>query len=238
MDKANGDWRIGATAGFGFTDAVAKDGSIAESAKVFSAALYGQKQTGNWSADLVLGGGFLGNTSARASVAGETAVGSYTGIFIAPEAALSYRHQVSADWSLTPTARLRYLGISYEGFAEAGSAQTFTFDARNTSTIEERAELRLAHTKTNEQGFKTSSYMQAAVFGIQRLGDGQIEANYAGTDFSMAESETANRVGASLGLGLDWQVSNQTYAFAAADGSLMSDGSVSVAGKFGVKLAF
>jgi hypothetical protein len=80
--------------------------------------------------------------------------------------------------------------------------------------------------------------LQAAVFGIQRLGGGEIEANYQGFGFNMAESEKAARVGASLGLGFDWQVSAQTYAFAAADGSLMSDGSVSVAGKFGVKLAF
>ena len=238
VDKANGDLRIGAAVGFGFTDADANDDSISENAKVFSAALYGQKQTGNWMADIVLGGGFLGNTSARASVAGETAVGSYTGVFIAPEAALSYRHHVSTDWSITPSVQLRYLGISYESYAETGSPQTFAYAAHNTGALEERAELRLAHTKTNEQGFKTATTLQAAVFGIQRLGGGEIEANYQGFGFNMAESETAARVGASLGLGFDWQVSAQTYAFAAADGSLMSDGSVSVAGKFGVKLAF
>ena len=235
------DWRIGGFAGYGSTALNSYGGVGNVKGDVFFAGLYGRRELGQWAFDLGLTGGTIGNKSARyiTGTSGlETANAAFNGVFVAPEAAVSYRYQIVPAWTLTPTARLRYTGSFYGGYAETGSSQNITYGAQSVHMIEERAELRLGHTMKLEEGLSFNSYVQASAFGIHRLGSDVATASALGSDITLTSGTTKDLFGASLGAGFDWRVKKDMTLFAGADALIYSNGSNGANARAGIRISF
>ncbi len=240
-DRRVEDWRVGGFAGYGSTALNSFGGAGNVKGDLFFAGLYGRREIGAWAVDLGLTGGTIGNKSSRfinGTNGLETANAAFSGVFIAPEAAVSYAYQIDPAWTLTPTARLRYTGSFYGAYAETGSSQNITFGAQSVHMIEERAELRLGHTMKLDEGLSFNSYVQASAFGIHRLGSDVTTASVLGTDITLNSTTSKDLFGASLGAGFDWKVKKDVTLFAGADALIYSNGSNGASARAGIRVSF
>ena len=239
MDRASDGIRLGFFVGAGYAAIETDDGSSELEGQTGFVGIYGSARVD----ELVLAGSLaVGgmNTESRRAINGGTewASGDFLGWYLSPELALSQEMRLSEGWSLTPSARLRYVGAFYEGFAEQGSSQNITYGSRDAHTLEGRMQLEATRRIVTASGTLLKLSASGAILDIHDLGGDGIQASLDGTEFRLADASEENVFGVGFGASFDLGLSATTNIYGAVEGAAFTDDSESWAGRLGVKTAF
>ncbi|WP_445222007.1 autotransporter outer membrane beta-barrel domain-containing protein [Bradyrhizobium sp. Pa8] len=205
--------------------------------------VYGRKDIGKTFIDFGLLGGATSNRSSRlinnnlAAGGLETATANFGGWFVNPELALGYRHAIAPGWTLTPTARVRYLAAGYDGYTESGSTANLTVGNRTLQNMEERGELNLTYTtQTEAVRFQLGGY--GGVIGQQRVGDSDVNATLLGQALAFAAPGQASIAGGFVGTTLDWRFRSGVGLYGGIEYTALTDHSSTVTGRAGLRVGF
>ena len=240
---ARPDLRLGGLVGGGAINTSIDLNSGGAVSDIVFAGVYGRKDFGPAFVDFALLGGHTSNRTTRnvnnnlLANGLETATASFGGWFFSPEIAAGYRYDFAPGWTVTPTARLRYLAANYDGFAETGSTANLTAGGRTLQNAEERADLTLTRTMLSDAG-RFQVGLTAGVLGQQRTGSGSVNAILLGQALAFATPGKSSISGGYAGASLDWRTRSGVSLFAAAEYTAMSDSSNTVTGKAGLRYGF
>ena len=186
----------------------------------------------------VIAGGIFTDTTREVNAGTETARGSYDGWFVSPELALSRAYALSEGWALTPRGSVRYTYGSFESYAETGSSQNLTYDDRSAQAVEGVFELKLSRTHQFDNGKVATVSLSAAALDTYNLGNSDLNASLAGTDFSVSTLGDRNQVGGRLGVDAEFKLDAQTSMMAGFSASRYTDDSWAYAANAGFRLKF
>jgi hypothetical protein len=192
-------------------------------------------------------GGSSRNTTTRTInnnlVAGgiETASASFNGWYVSPELTFGHRFALGqladATYTLTPSARLRYLYGAFDGYTETGTTAPLTVGEQTANTVEERGEMKLTRSVAFGPTSQLSTSLSGGVLGTQRVGSSTVNAALLGQAIPFATPGQANVWGGFGGLGLEWRSRNVSL-YAAAEYLALSDNSNVVSGRAGLRVGF
>ncbi len=238
VDRQSGDARIGAFAGGGAVNADLSNTSDSIDGQTGFAGIYGAVPVNGFVVSTSLTVGAIESDARRAINGGEWAEGNFWGWYVSPEVSVSKRYDVGSGWSLTPSARLRYVGAFYEGYTESGSSQNISYDARDTHAIEGRLQMDLTRRAMLESGRAAAFTLTGAVVDTQHLGDNGYAASLDGTEFTLNDTTARNVAGLRLGASFDVQIKDTMSVYGGVEGTLHTDESVAYTGRLGLKSAF
>lgn len=238
------DLRLGAFVGAGEARLGVDRDSQTVKTNVLFAGLYGRKtfDSNAWGApflDAMMSAGRTGNDSRRLVASNmapngyETATGDYNGWFVSPELAYGIVMPLGGRYTLTPSARLRYLASHFDGYDETGSTQTLSVSGRTTHNLEQRAELALTY---HGPGLRTT--WTAGALAAERIGGGTIDTTLIGTPLSFTTPGDKTVFGVYGGFGVDVQITGATVAYVATQGTLTSDSARTALIQGGLRVAF
>jgi outer membrane autotransporter protein len=203
---------------------------------------YGRYDMRNYFVDFALFGGGISSNSTRLVANNlvasglETATASYHGWFISPDVTVGYRF-INGFGTLTPKARLRYVGGSLDGYSETGSAQGLTIGKRDISDIEERLGVEFAHTAQFGPG-SVRARIELSAVALQRLGDNTINAVLLAQNLAFTTPGRGQAFGGVLSGGLEVRPTSNVNLYVSVEGMAMDDKSYSYVGKGGVRVGF
>lgn len=240
FDRRLDSWRVGGFAGAGNLSGWMADGSGTLKSDVYFGGLYGRREWGRLVFDLALATGTLDARGTRTvySTATETAVGTFSGYFVAPQAALGYRYALSPAFTVTPFVRVGYSGTFSEAYSETGSSQNLTYQARQVHLFEERAGAVFSRDFFSGTAPLTKLSLTASLFGQQRVGPQGFGASFSGSDFTVNYTSAPRVFGGTVGLGFDTVVARNTALFGSADAQYTNDAAASYNGRLGLKVGF
>lgn len=238
-DRQFDNKRLGIFAGGGAVSASsAESGNWLEGSTGF-AGVYAAAPVSDLTLNASLTLGMIDSDSKRSINSGaETAEGNFLGWYASPEFSLSRRYSIASDWTMTPSAGLRYVGAYYEGYDESGSSQNLSYAGRDSHSLEGRFQLEFSRHFAMEAGRKGSISFSGAITGRQNLGSDSYVASLNNTEFSLESASDRNVLGATLGIGFDVPVSATTNIYGAVEGSVNTDQSKAYTGRIGMKAIF
>ncbi len=177
-------------------------------------------------------------TNNRVAGGYEYANANYSGWFISPELAYGIKQDLTRNWTVTPTARVRYLGANFGGYQESGSSNNLTVAGRTTHNFEERGEFVFTRTTSEREGSLLQINATIGALAWQRAGDAGLNTILLGQALAFATPGKANVFGGYAGGGFNWRQVSGFSVFGAAEVTAMSDSSHAITGHGGVKLAF
>ncbi|MCP3467197.1 autotransporter domain-containing protein [Bradyrhizobium sp. CCGUVB23] len=171
----------------------------------------------------------------------ENAVASFNGWYVSPELTFGHRFALGqladATYTLTPSARVRYLYGAFDGYTETGTTAPLTVGEQTANTVEERGEVKLTRSVAFGPVNQLSTSLSGGVLGTQRVGSSTVNAALLGQAIPFATPGQANVWGGFGGLGLEWRSRNVTL-YAAAEYLALSDNSNVVSGRAGLRVGF
>jgi hypothetical protein len=205
---------------------------------------YGRFDWASQFADFMLYGGRTSSNSSR-TVANnlapgglETATARYDGFFISPDIAYGWRLPVGSRYTLTPTARLRYVAGFFDGFGETGSAQNLSVGSRTIQDFEQRFELDLSRTMTVGANDTLKAGLHVGAIGLEPVGDTTVNTVLLGQNLAFVTPGKANAFGGLAGTSFDFASHQHISVFGALEGIWMNDRSTTVTAKAGLRGAF
>ncbi len=238
VDRQSGDARIGAFAGGGAVNADLSNTSDSIDGQTGFAGIYGAVPVNGFVVSTSLTVGAIESDARRAVNGGEWAEGNFWGWYVSPEVSVSKSYDVASGWSLTPSARLRYVGAFYEGYTESGSSQNISYDARDSHALEGRLQMDLTRRAMLESGRAAAFTLTGAVVDTQHLGDDGYAASLDGTEFTLNDTTARNVAGLRLGASFDVQIKDSMSVYGGIEGTVYTDESVAYTGRLGLKSAF
>jgi Autotransporter beta-domain len=236
------DLRLGGFVGGGATNLAIDLNSGSATSDIVFAGAYGRYAFGRAFLDFGLLGGESRTSTTRnitTNLAGlQTAKASFDGWFISPEIAYGYGYGLGSNLTLTPAARLRYVVAQFDGFSETGSSANLTVGSRTLQNIEERGDLTLTQTTNFASADQLRTSVHAGVLGLQRVGDGGVNAILLGQALAFATPGSSSVGGVYAGGGFEWRTAQRIDFFAAGEYTAMSDASRTVTAKGGVRVGF
>jgi hypothetical protein len=240
----NPDLKLGAFVGGGFGRlALASLSQGADTDYAFAGA-YGRYEWAAQFADFALYGGNARTRTNRliadnlAANGLDTAVASYNGWFISPEAAYGLRISAGNGLVLTPAARIRYVAGLFDGYGESGSAQMLSVGSRTVQDVEERLELTLSSTQVVGARDLFKASLQGGVLGLQRLGDTSVSTVLLGQNLAFLAPGKSSVVGPFAAAGFDYRFHDQVSFFGAVEGTWTTDRAGTVTGRAGMRVAY
>jgi uncharacterized protein with beta-barrel porin domain len=237
-------WRLGAFVGGGATRVSVEQNSGTTDSDLIFGGVFGRYGWATSFVDFALHGGGSQNKSTRSIASNlapdgvENATARYDGWYVSPELAYGLRYALWSNVTLTPTLRVRYVGASYDGYAETGSAANLTVGSRSIHDVEERFDLALTHARPFLPSAMLITSVHAGVIGLHRLGDTTVNTVLLGANLPFVTPGQDNVAGVVVGGGIEWRTAAGISVFAAADYTAMSDSSALVSGKGGLRIAF
>jgi outer membrane autotransporter protein len=202
--------------------------------------VYGTKKLANdfaINASLTFGG--IDNHSRRSVNAGsEWAKGDFWGWYVSPEIVFSKSYEMTPVWTMTPSLRLRYTGVTYDSYSEKESSQNISYGGRNTHALDESLQLDLTRHYALVSARSLALTFSGAVLDTQNLGDRTISASLSGTGFEVSDNVDRNVYGASLGVSFDYQFQNNMSLYGGIEGKALSGQAIDGGARLGVKYAF
>ena len=244
VDRSFGwDWRLGAFLGGGFGREAVELNVQTVDTDYFFGGVYGHVDWAAQFLNLALYGGSMSNASTRgvannlAPGGFQSATANYGGWFISPE--LTYGiHIPGNDFVWTPRIIVRYVGGSIDGFTETGSAQNLSLGAQAINDVEERAEIEFSKVMPASFGgtFKTTA--DIGVIGLERVGNSNINAVLLGQNLAFVTPGAASAVGLVVGGAVQYRPTPSVALYLSAEGTVMSDNSVTGALAGGARISF
>jgi outer membrane autotransporter protein len=245
---ARPDLRLGVFAGAGESRlAVDLNSGSTDTNTVFGGG-YGRYAFASFGApsflDFALHGGASTNATSRtinnniAPSGTEVATANYHGGYVSPELKYGVDLPMWGNYTITPSARVRYVAGFFGGYTESGSTADLTVASRTTQDIEERGEVKLTQTTTFTRDDQLLTSLYGGVVGLQRVGDTTINTVLLGASLPFITSDQNHVVGELGGLGFEWRTRNGVSFFGAGEYTAMSDKSSNVAAKGGLRVAF
>ena len=172
----------------------------------------------------------------------ESVVVSFNGWYVSPELTFGHRFALGqfmgGSYTLTPSARVRYLYGAFDGYTETGTTAPLTVGAQTASTLEERGELKLTRSAALGPINQLSTSLAGGVLGTQRVGNATtVNAALLGQAISFAMPGKDDVWGGFGGLGLEWRSRNVSI-FAAAEYLALADNSNVISGRAGLRVGF
>src|SRR5579872_2805691 len=235
--------RLGAFFGGGFGKLGVDQNSQTVNTDYVTGGLYGRYTIEAQFFDVTLFGGATRNSSNRqvfdnlASNGVSNSTASYNGRFIAPEIAYGWNILDRNGVTWTPAARVRYIAGWFDGFSEAGSAQSLIVNSRTVQDLEARLEMALSTTQPFGPGL-ISTQIKGGIVGLTRLGNTNIDTILIGQNLSFAAPGRDNAVGLLTGFGVDYRFAPNANAFVNFEGIAMTDSGLVGSARGGVEIKF
>ncbi|HEY1544056.1 MAG TPA: autotransporter domain-containing protein [Xanthobacteraceae bacterium] len=167
----------------------------------------------------------------------ELATANYSSSYISPELKYGIDVPLWAQYTLTPSLRVRYVAGFFGGYTESGTTAPLTVAGRTIQDIEERGELKLTRaTPVGPDLLLTSVHIGA--IGIERLGDTTVNTTILGVGLPFVTPGRNQVAGVVGGAGFEWRTREGVSFFAAGEGIGFSDQSTVWSAKGGVRVAF
>ena len=142
-----------------------------------------------------------------------------------------------AQYTLTPSLRVRYVAGFFGGYTESGTTAPLTVASRTISDFEERAELKLTRaTPVGPDLLLTSVHVGA--IGIERAGDTTVDTVLLGASLPFVTPGRSTVEGLVGGGGFEWRTREGVSLFGAAEAIGFSDQSTVWSARGGVRVAF
>ncbi|HEY1542317.1 MAG TPA: autotransporter domain-containing protein [Xanthobacteraceae bacterium] len=193
--------------------------------------------------DFALHGGGSNNSTARTinnnAIAGglEIATASYSSAYISPELKYGLNIPLWAQYTLTPSLRVRYVAGFFGGYTESGTTAPLTVANRTTQDIEERGELTLTRATPLGPDLLLTSVHFGAI-GIERVGDDTVNTVVLGGSLPFVTPGKNDVAGVVGGAGFEWRTREGVSFFGAGEAIGFSDQSTVWSAKGGVRVAF
>jgi uncharacterized protein with beta-barrel porin domain len=193
--------------------------------------------------DFALHGGGSTNATSRTvnnnAIAGgiEIATASYSSSYISPELKYGINIPLWAQYTLTPSVRVRYVAGFFGGYTETGTTAPLTVASRTTQDFEERGELKLTRATPVGRDLLLTS-VNVGIIGLERVGGTTVNTVLLGAGLPFVtpgRNDTAGIVG---GAGIEWRTREGISIFGAGEAIGFSDQSTVWAAKGGFRVAF
>ena len=192
----------------------------------------------NFFADFTVFSGAQANKSSRlvndnlAVLGVDYASANYNSWFIAPELRIGMDIETDGEWTLGPSASVRYSLQQIDAYTEVGSRSNADFGARNVQVFE--GELELAATRDMASGSVT---VRGGAQYRQNIGAGTAEIVLLGQSLSMPVDDSA-MLGGYIGGDMSFDVGDMSAFEISASMSAGSGNFISVFGSLGFKGQF
>ncbi len=193
--------------------------------------------------DFSLHGGGGNNSTSRTinnnAVAGglEIATASYNSAYISPDVKYGIDLPLWAQYTLTPSVRVRYVAGFFGGYTETGTTAPLTVASRTIQDFEERGELKLTRAAPVGPDLLLTS-VHVGVLGLERAGDTTVNTTLLGINLPFVTPGKSTVGGLVGGGGFEWRTREGISFFGAGEAIAYSDASTVWNAKGGVRLAF
>jgi hypothetical protein len=193
--------------------------------------------------DFALHGGGSGNSMSRTVnnnlIAGgiEIATASYNSSYISPELKYGIDVPLWAQYTLTPSVRVRYVAGFFGGYTEAGTTAPLTVNSRTIQDLEERGELKLTRAMPVGPDLLLTSIHVGAI-GLERVGDTTVSTVLLGINLPFVTPGRSDVAGVVGGGGFEWRTREGVSVFGAAEAIGFSDQSTVWSARGGLRVAF
>jgi hypothetical protein len=167
----------------------------------------------------------------------EIATASYTSSYVSPDMKYGVDVPLWAQYTLTPSVRVRYVAGFFGGYTEAGTTAPLTVASRTIHDFEERGELKLTREVPVGPDLLLTSVHVGAI-GIERAGDTTVDATLLGISLPFVTPGKNTVAGVLGGGGFEWRSRDGVSFFGAGEAIGFSDSSTVWSARGGLRVAF